>query len=64
MKRKHRIIQISSTFLQRFETKKNLFTNHIAVGETVLFAGWLGLEAGVYVTFTGEVLNIVTWRKS
>ena len=43
---------------------KNLNTNHIAVGDTVLFAGWVGLEAGVYVPFTGEVLKNVTWRKS
>ena len=48
----------------KFSKKNNLNTNHIAVGDTVFFAGWVGLEAGVYVTFTGEVLKNVTWRKS
>jgi len=64
LKRKHRIIQISSTFLRKFQKKKNLNTNHIAVGDTVLFAEWLGVEAGVYISFTGKVLKIVMWKKS
>ena len=38
--------------------KKNFNPNQIAVGDTVSFAGWVGLEADVYITFTGEVLKI------
>ena len=37
----------------KFSKKNNSNMNHIAVGDTVLFVGWVGLEAGVYVTFTG-----------
>ena len=43
---------------------KNLNTSHIVVGDEVLFAERVGLEAGVYVAFTDEVSQIVKWRKS
>ena len=32
--------------------------NHIVVGDTISFAGLVGFEADVYITFTGEALNI------
>ena len=60
IQKKTNILHLSPTVSK----KKNLNTNHIAVGDNFLFAGLDGLEAGVYVSLTGEVLKIVTWRMS
>ena len=61
---RHRVQSVWWGNTPEVSKQKNLNTNHNAVGDTVLFAGWVGLEAGVYVPFTGEVLKNVTWRKS